>query len=57
MSANINDPHDLELYAGPIRSEHGEACWTELLSAPGIPKIDRLTDHLTDDAVVTTLTV
>ena len=57
VSANINDPNDLELYAGPIRSRHGEACWTELLSTPGIPRIDRLTDHLADDAVVTTLTV
>ena len=57
VSANINNPNDLELYAGPIRSRHGEACWTELLSAPDIPRMDRLTDRLTDDAVVTTLTV
>ena len=57
VSANINNPNDLELYAGPVRSVDEEACWTELLSAPGIPEIRSLTGHLADDAVVTTLTV
>lgn len=57
VSANINDPYDLELYAGPIRSNDGEACWTDLLSAPDIPRIDRLTHRLADDAVITTLII
>ncbi len=57
VSASIDDPEDIKLYAGPVHSIHGEACWTELLSAPAIPKITSLTDRLSDDRVVTTFTV
>lgn len=55
VSANISDPNYFELFSGPVHSRGGEACWTELLSAPGIPKLEKLTNHLTDDTVMTTL--
>lgn len=57
VSANINDPNDLQLYAGPIRSRDGEACWTDLLNAPGIPDLGKLTDQLVDDKIIATLTL
>ena len=57
VSANVDDPNDIKLYAGPIYSTDGEACWTELLSASSIPEIDSLTTRLTDDQVIATLTV
>lgn len=55
VSANINDPNDIELFAGPVQSQNGEACWSELLNTPGIPKLENLTNRLTADAVIATL--
>lgn len=55
VSANINDPDDIELFAGPVQSQNGEACWSELLNAPGIPELEKLTDRLTADAAIATL--
>ena len=55
ISASIDDPEDIRLYSGPIHSQGGEACWTELLSTPSIPSVDSLTDRLTDDRVIATL--
>ena len=57
VSANIDDPDDIKLYAGPIHSTDGEACWTDLLSTPSIPEIGSLTTRLTDDRVIATFTV
>ncbi len=57
VSANINDPADLKLYAGPIRSGDGAACWIDLLSAPGMPRLDRLTGQLEFDSAVATIRV
>lgn len=57
ISVNINDPRDLELYAGPIRSKDGQPCWLELLSTPGFPVVETLLNQLTDAKVVTTFTV
>ena len=52
IAANIDVPSDLTLYAGPIHARSpGEACWTELLSAPAVPPVDVLTDKLTDHNV------
>ena len=55
VSASIDDPRDIRLYSGPIRSTGGEACWTELLSAPSVPSVESLTDRLTDNRVIATL--
>ena len=55
VSASIDDPCDIRLYSGPIRSTGGEACWTELLSAPSVPSVESLTDRLTDNRVIATL--
>ena len=57
VSASIDDPQDIRLYSGPIHSKGGEACWTELLSTPSVPKVKSLTDRLTDDRVIATLRV
>lgn len=57
VSANITNPNDIELFAGPVQSERGEACWAELLNTPGMPKLERLTDNLSPDAVIATLTL
>ena len=58
ISASINDPDDIELYAGPIYPGDGtETCWLELPTSPGIPPVERLTDRLTDESVIATLTV
>ena len=56
-AANIDDPTDIKLYAGPIHSTDGEACWTDLLGAPAISKVGSLTTCLTDDQVIAMLTV
>ena len=58
ISASINDPDNMELYSGPIYPGDGsETCWLELPTSPGIPPVERLTDRLTDESVIATLTV
>ena len=57
VSANINDPDDLKLFAGPVQSKNGEACWSELLNAPGIPELEKLTNRLEDHAPIATLSL
>ena len=58
ISASITDPEDLELYSGPIYPGDGtETCWLELPTSPGIPPVQRLTDRLTDESAIATLTV
>lgn len=57
VSANTHDPDDIRLYAGPIRSRNGEACWTELLNTPATPSFDALDGKLDDDRMVAELTV
>ena len=55
VSVNINDPHDLNLYSGPIRPRsNSEAFWLELPTAPALPDISRLEASLANrDPVVT----
>lgn len=55
VAASIDDPTDIRLYSGPIHSQDGEACWTELLSTPSVPKMESLTNRLTDDRAIATL--
>ncbi len=55
VSASIDDPNDIRLYSGPIVAAAGEACWTELLSAPSVPTLRSLSDRLTDDRIVATI--
>ena len=43
ISANLDDLTDLRLYAGPVHSTDGSACWTDLLSASAIPDVTTLT--------------
>ena len=57
VSASIDDPNDIRLYSGPVRSRSGEACWNELLSTPSVPSLNTLTGRLTDDRVIATLTL
>ena len=58
ISANINDPEDIELYAGPIRPEGNAATfWLELPTSPGVPRMESLTERLTDTTVIAELTV
>ncbi len=52
VSASIDDPQNVELYAGPVMSQHGKACWAELLNAPTVPTVDILGDKLTDGKVI-----
>ena len=46
ISANLDDPTDLRLYAGTVHSTDGSACWTDLLSASAIPNVATLTRGL-----------
>ena len=55
VAASIDDPSDIQLYSGPIHSQGGEACWTELLSTPSLPEMESLTSRLTDDRAIATL--
>ena len=58
ISANINDPQDVQLYKGPIYPRRqGEICWMDLLGAPGLPAIEILTDSLTDDNAIADIIV
>ena len=57
ISANLTDPQDIRLFAGPIRGEAGEASWTEILSAPGLPAVGALESKLDDDAAMATIEV
>ena len=57
VAANINNPNDFTLYSGPIyASVPGEACWSQLLSAPSIPDVDALITQLTDSRIISTFT-
>ncbi len=55
VAASIDDPKDIRLYSGPVHSQDGKACWTELLSTPSIPEMESLTNRLTDDRAIATL--
>ena len=58
ISANINNPDDIELYSGPIRPrDSAETFWLELPTAPGLPDMNILTDRLAIKDAVATLTV
>ena len=57
LSANLDDPNDIRLYAGPIQSKDGTACWTELLNTPALPKVDTLQDKLDDNQLIAELVV
>ena len=57
LSASLDDPNDICLYAGPIQSKDGAACWTELLNTPALPKVDTLQDKLDDNRVIAELVV
>ncbi len=57
VSASIDSPQNIRLYSGPIHSNRGEACWTELLSTTSVPEVKSLTNRLTDDRVIATLKV
>ena len=46
VSGSIDDPDDVRLYSGPITSQHGEACWAELLNTPTVPTVDILDEKL-----------
>lgn len=52
ISANLNDPNGLNLFAGPIRAAIGTPSWTELLSAPGIPSVATLRTKLREESIV-----
>lgn len=57
ICASIDDPNDVRLYAGPIQSNGGEACWSDLLRTPSIPKIENLMSRLRDDNMIATLEI
>ena len=57
VSASIDAPDDIRLYAGPILSKRGEACWTELLNAPATPTVDALHGKLDGDRAIAELVV
>ena len=57
VAANLDDPEDLRLFAGPVRAAPGEPSWTELLSAPGIPAVEVLESKLVGEAMITTITL
>lgn len=57
VSASIDAPDDIRLYAGPILSHRGEACWTELLYTPATPSVDVLHGKLDEDSVIAELIV
>lgn len=46
VSASIDDPENVHLYSGPIRSLQDEACWAELLNTPIFPPAGILHDKL-----------
>ena len=46
ISANLDNPLDLNLYSGPIHATGGSACWTDLMSVSIIPPIGVLTGKL-----------
>lgn len=46
ISSDIDYRGDIRLYSGPVQSRKGEACWSELLNTPAIPKVDILTEKL-----------
>ena len=52
ISASLDDPNALRLYAGPIHSTDGGPCWTDLLSSPAIPAVGTLTQRLDPNAAL-----
>lgn len=56
ISASLENPDDLLLYSGPVRSSDGAACWAELLSAPSVPDIESLEKKLDPSGVIVELT-
>lgn len=57
VAANLDDPEDLRLFAGPVRAAPGEPSWTELLSAPGIPAVEVLESKLIGESMIATITL
>ena len=58
ISASLTSPSDFSLYSGPAHGRFpGEACWTDLLSAPAIPHQDVLAKKLTDETMAASFTV
>lgn len=57
VSANLDDPNDIRLYAGPIASRDGSASWSELVRTPSLPDMQVLTDKLGGSDSIATLTV
>ena len=57
LSANLDEPNDIRLYAGPIQSKDGVACWTELLNTPALPKTSMLQAKLNDYWLIVELVV
>lgn len=57
VTANLGDPDDIQLYAGPVHTGEAGASWLELLRAPGIPRVETLTRKLTSETVAARLIV
>lgn len=57
VTANLGDPDDIQLYAGPVLADGAGASWLELLRAPGIPRVEALTKKLTRGSVAARLIV
>ncbi len=57
LSANLDDPNDIRLYAGPIQSKDGTACWTELLNTPALLNVSTLQGKLDDNRLVAELVI
>ena len=55
ISANLDAPEQIELYAGPIRPSGTHSGWLELLTAPGIPDKEALTKKLSPEKAVAVL--
>ena len=57
ISASLTSPSNFSLYSGPAHARFpGEACWTDLLSAPAIPHRDVLVKKLTDETMAASFT-
>lgn len=57
ISSSIDVPENIQLFAGPVHSEAGEACWTELLDTPATPNVDVIESKLLSDRLVGKLVV
>lgn len=56
VSASMDDPEDIRLYAGPVQSSDGGPSWSELLRTPSMPDVSSLTSGLSNRPVVATIT-